>query len=169
MAMSREPNDREFEAILGLPPEKRYRHFMERIVDFDHVWMAEDDDGLLTFNHRGGEILPVWPARRYAEHVLKDTFPDARFVAMTVRDWLEHTLCPLERETDVWLAVFPDADGYGCRAACADMIADLEDELGTEMETRPGPDAVTPKSGRDNRLEWAMKSFRKAKPSGKPH
>lgn len=165
--MNSEPNDHEFEAVLNLSPEGRYQHFLSRIVTFDQVWMAEDDEGVLSFKHEGCDALPVWPARRYAEHVLREEFPEARYVAVKLRRWLEKTLSPVKDAEDVVIAVFPDAEGYGLQVWVKDMIADIEAELGTRLESLPGFDPDAEEIDLVELLKPAMRASMRAKPKGK--
>lgn len=162
-----EPNDQEFEKVLSLPPAERYRHFLQKVVDFDHVWMAEDEKGLITVNGDDGrEILPVWPARRYAAHAMWK-WPEARFVRVGVEWWLEKTLLPVENAGDVALAVFPDSDGYGKLVLVPEMIAELRAELGTRPDSLPGYDLEAEEMDLDALLKPAKKASMKAKPKGR--
>lgn len=165
--MDVEPNDQEFESLLRLPPHKRYAYFVKRVVDFDRVWMIEDDEGLMSFNHEGGEILPVWPARRYAEHAVKKNLPDVRYVAIDTRRWLERTLAPLKDADDVEISVFADAEGYGQQATASDMIADIEAELATRLESLPGFDPNAEDIDLDELLKPAIRASMRAKPKSK--
>jgi hypothetical protein len=162
-----EPSDQEFEAVLSLPPAERYRHFLRKVVDVDGVWMAEDEKGLITVKGDGGEeVLPVWPARRYAEHAMWK-WPDAVFVRVSVERWLEKTLLPVEDAADVALAVFPDSEGYGELVLVPEMIADLRAELGTRLDSLPGYDPDAEEIDLDALLKPAMKASMKAKPKGR--
>ena len=166
--MAPEPKDREMEAVLKLTPWERYLHFLKHVVTFDQVWMAEDDEGLVTICDREGvEVLPVWPARRYAEHALKKTWPGARNVAVPVQDWLERTLRPLRNDDDAALAVFPDSEGYGQQVSIPDVIDDVEAELATRLGSLPGFDSATEEIDLDELLKPAMRASMKAKPKGK--
>ncbi len=162
-----EPSDQEFEAVLNLPPAERYRHFLKKVVDVDGVWMAEDEKGLITVKGDGGEeVLPVWPARRYAEHAM-GKWQDARFARVSVERWLEKTLLPVEHAADVALAVFPDPEGYGERILVPEMIADLRAELCSRLASLPGYDPDAKEIDLDALLKPAMKASTKAKPKGR--
>ena len=165
--MAAEPNDQEFESVLKLSTADRYRHFLTKIVDFDCVWMAEDEEGLITINCESGqEVLPVWPARRYAEHAMWK-WSGAEFVQVTVQRWLERTLLPVEDAADVALAVFPDFEGYGQLVQVPDMIADLRAELGNRLEALPGYDPTAEEIDLEALLKPALKASMKARPKGR--
>lgn len=165
-----EPTDPEFEAVLRLSPADRYEHFLKRVVDFDQVWMIEDDAGLVTFNHGDNEVLPVWPARRYAEHAMERALRDwigARYVSRPVRDWLEGTLKPLTDEAGLAVAVFADADGEGLSVSISDIVADLQDELGRRLDSLPGFDPDAEEIDLEDVLKPAMRASMKFGPKGK--
>lgn len=167
--MPAEPTDPELKAILRLSPADRYAHFLKRVVDFDQVWMVEDESGLVTFNHGDNEVLPVWPARRYAEHAMERALKDwtgARYISLPVRRWIEATLKPLTDEAGVAVAVFADADGEGQSVSVSDLVADLQDELGRRMEALPGFDPDAEEIDLDEVLKPAMRASAKSKPKG---
>lgn len=165
--MAAEPNDQEFEAVLKLSTEDRYRHFLKKIVDFDCVWMAEDEEGLITIIGEGGQdVLPVWPARRYAEQAMWK-WPGAEFFQVTVQRWLEKTLLPIEDAADVALAVFTDREGYGQLVQVPDMITDLRAELGSRLGSLPGYDPEAEEIDLEALLKPAMKASMKARPKGR--
>ena len=166
--MNPEPNDQEFKNVLSLPPDKRYEHFLKRVVNLDCVWMVEEDEQrYLSFNHKGLEVLPVWPARRYAEHAMIENFPNACYVSVNIRDWLARTLSPLRNVDDVAIAVFPDSAGEGIQVSVADMIADIETELNTRLGSLPGYDPNAAEIDVMELLKPKIKASLKAKPKGK--
>lgn len=168
--MHPEPTDAELDAVIRLSPVERYEHFLKRVIDFDQVWMLEDDEGLVSFNHGQSEVLPVWPARRYAEFAMAralSDWPAARYVSRSLRDWLETTLLPLKDEGGLGLAVFADANGEGLHVSVSDMIADLHDELATRLESLPGYDPDAEEVDLYELLKPAMRASMKAKPKGK--
>ena len=168
--MSAEPTDSELKAILRLSPTDRYQHFLKRAVDHDQVWMVEDDAGLVTFNHGDDEVLPVWPARRYAEHAMERALRDwtgARYISLPVRHWIEATLRPLADEAGVAVAVFADADGEGLSVSISNIVADLQDELGRRMDALPGFDPDAEEIDLDEVLKPAMRASAKSRPKGK--
>ncbi len=168
--MHAEPTDSELEAVLRLAPADRYEHFLKRVVDFDQVWMIEDDAGLVTFNHGDDEVLPVWPARRYAEHAMEQALRDwtgARYLSRPVREWLGVTLKPLSEEAGLAVAVFADAHGEGFSVSIPDIVADLEDELGRRLDSLPGFDPDAEEVNLDEVLRPAMRASMKSKPKGR--
>lgn len=165
--MDSEPGDQEFKAVLQLPEWNRYQHFLKRIVDFDRVWMAEDEQGLITVNgHDGEEVLPVWPARRYAQNAM-NKWPDFGFVCVSIADWLEKTLRPAANADDCVLAVFPDPDGNACVVLVPDMISEIEYELSTRLGSLPDYDPDADEIDLEELLRPAMRASTKTKPKGR--
>lgn len=98
---------------------------------------------------------------------MKDNWPDAHYLAVELRNWLEKTLLPLKDADDVAVAVFPDAKGFGQHVLVPDIIADIKAELGTRLESLPGYDPDAEEIDLEELLKPAMRASMKAKPKGK--
>lgn len=57
---------KQIEAVLALPGEKRYKHFIKRIADTEVVWGLYRDGWALAATDDGIQVFPMWPAREYA-------------------------------------------------------------------------------------------------------
>jgi hypothetical protein len=58
-------SDQEFEALLETEPSKRYRYFLNHVVDQGYAWtLSDENDSPVTGEIEGRRILPLWPHRR---------------------------------------------------------------------------------------------------------
>jgi hypothetical protein len=65
--MSYKVNDKELESVLKLPGPKRYQYFISKITDWKELWsIGDNDEWALVGDDSGNELVPVWPAERYA-------------------------------------------------------------------------------------------------------
>lgn len=64
--MSMKINQKQIDAVLALPSEKRYEHFVKVIADWQDVWGLYGDGWALAATDTGGTVFPMWPAREYA-------------------------------------------------------------------------------------------------------
>lgn len=60
-------NAKQFEAVMALPREKRYRHFIKVIVGAEEVWGLYSEDWATALTDKKIKIFPLWPAREYAQ------------------------------------------------------------------------------------------------------
>lgn len=165
--MNQEPNDHEYRKVLELPAEKRMIHCFKRCVDLNAVCLAEDAEGWITLKYEGGEFLPVWPARRYAEACLPASeWPGVNYQRVELEDWLETTLPKLE-ENSIDIAVLGTPQG-DVRVLTASETRDaFEAELNTRLFRSPNWDPEAEEIDLMELLKPALKASMKAKPKGK--
>ena len=59
-------NPKQFEAILALPGNKRFEHFVKVVVDWETAWGLYEDGWALAADDTGTPVFPLWPAEAYA-------------------------------------------------------------------------------------------------------
>lgn len=165
--MDQEPNEHEYCNVLALPAEKRMVHCFKRCVDLSAVWMAEDAEGWITFNYEGGEFLPVWPARRYAEACLPTSdWPGVEYQRVELDDWLETMLAKLE-DNGIDIAILGTPQGDVQVLTASETRDAFEAELNTRLFRSPNWDPEAEEIDLMELLKPAFKASLKARPVGK--
>ena len=121
-------SEKELAAVLQLDGEKRYRHIIKGVADWEvglGLWqdgwaLAEDNDGRIGF--------PVWPAREYAEVAGWDVFPGHEPAEVAVADLLDELRHNL-RGKGYYFAVFPTPSGRGVYVEPDRLAEGLKEEL----------------------------------------
>ncbi|EMN4130824.1 MULTISPECIES: DUF2750 domain-containing protein [Providencia] len=97
------PNSKEIDNVLALNLQQKYRYFVGKIADWKAVWVLFAHDQITTIHDNNGRLLlPVWPAKAYAqrhldgkktnciptrlslEHFMTEILPDMDGANMTV-------------------------------------------------------------------------------------
>lgn len=60
-------SQKEIEAVLRLPGEKRYQYFVKRVADTNKLWGLWSNGWAMAVTDQGQKTIPVWPAAEYAE------------------------------------------------------------------------------------------------------
>lgn len=123
-----EVSDEEFASVSSLNGPGRYRHFVKRVVDWESIWGLWDGGWVAASDDHGVPLLPLWPARRYAE-------------TLAVGDWAGATPRELDLDECVELlerisangmkaVVFMTSGDKGIVRSASDLISDLQAEGG---------------------------------------
>ena len=59
-------NPKQFEAVLALPGNKRFEHFVKVVVDRETAWGLYEGGWALAADDVGTPVFPLWPAEEYA-------------------------------------------------------------------------------------------------------
>ncbi len=121
-------NPKQIESIIKLPADKRYQHFIKRVVDQEELWGIYDSDWI-TIKKDDGELFPVWPNKEYAQVFLQKNFPSAFVKPIDLYEFID-TFLPELGERNIAVSVFPTPDNEG-HIACYEKVID---DLNTELE-----------------------------------
>jgi len=122
-------NDREFAAVIALPAQERYGHFIKRVADSEQLWGLRSAEGwLLLGDDTNADSFPVWPAERYAAAYAEAQGCEESPQAIDLDAWREELL-PQFLSDNVLVAVFPIPAGPGVVVTAEDHAAHLEHEL----------------------------------------
>jgi hypothetical protein len=121
-------NDKEFAAVIALPPPKRYTHFIKQVVDWEQIWSLRSADGwVLAGDDEGRELVPVWPHARYAAACAQEAWQGSKPEAITLAEWMEYWLPGMQRDGRL-VAVFPAPSNTGIVVTPERLHADLSEE-----------------------------------------
>ena len=119
---------KQIEAVLALPGNRRFEHFIKVVADSQEVWGLYESGWALAATDDGVGVFPLWPAKAYAQ-------------ACAIEEWLEYKprLISLQEFTDVLLpklkadgllpGIFPTPTSKGVTPAVDELKAALEVEL----------------------------------------
>jgi hypothetical protein len=126
--MSWEVNDKELDAVLALPAPKRYEYFVKHVADSEELWGLRDSGGfVVAADDGGGQSMPVWPHRRYAEACAQSEWSGSEPEPISLSEWLEGWSGELE-EDGRKVAVFPDQDSGSVVREPGELREDLRAE-----------------------------------------
>ncbi len=127
--MSLDINDHEFTAVVSLPAPRRYAYCIKRVADWYEIWSLRTDDGwALAHDDEGNEVIPIWPAARYAAACSKGYWSNDKPKAICMDDWLQKWI-PGMLQDGALVAVFPSPDDKGVVVTPDRLRSDLEEEL----------------------------------------
>jgi len=128
--MPYEMNDAQLNAVLALPDEQRYQHFVAKVADWQELWGVRNDDGwLVPAMPEGVEYFPVWPHPEYAQKTADKNFPGHTAEELDFDTWMESMLIAFA-EDNVKVAVFPNME-WRCVLADAGQ---LREDIRVESE-----------------------------------
>lgn len=85
-------NNKEFDAVIKLPANKRYEYFIKKVVDFEEVWGLYNDGWAMTQDETGKMLMPFWPKKEFAEFCSigewSDYVPESIELEEFINDWL---------------------------------------------------------------------------------
>jgi hypothetical protein len=128
--MSKGPtiSQQELRSVIGLEEEARYRYFVKRVADREAAWGLWKDGWVLAASKDGTRVLPLWPAREYAELCATGDWGAAEAEEISVRDLLDDLLPKLEAN-GILLGVFFVLGGTGGTLTSKKLREDLVLEL----------------------------------------
>lgn len=120
-------NPKQFEAVLALPGNRRFEHFVKVVVDRETAWGLYDDGWALAADNAGAPVFPLWPAEEYAR-------------ACAIKEWsayqprsielgfLTAELLPRMERDGVLPGVFFTPMSKGVTPSVAELLAALDAE-----------------------------------------
>jgi hypothetical protein len=122
-------NDKEFAAVTALPGPRRYDYFVKTVADRGEVWTVRGKDGFVMLAAADeSPLMPVWPARRYAEAWAAAEGDDAEAHSIPLKKWLNTWLEGMKKDK-IGVAVFPVPAGRGVVVTPDRVQEDVRAEL----------------------------------------
>jgi hypothetical protein len=122
-------DDKEFEAVLSLPAQRRYAYLVKRVVDRERIWSLGTEEGwALSSDDEGHELVPVWPHERFAATCAEGSWRgyEPRVIDLSV--WMERWIPGMQRDQRM-VSAFPTPSGESVRVSPASFENDLKEEL----------------------------------------
>jgi len=122
-------NSQQFNAVVALDGPDRYKHFISRVSDWQHLWGLRDRDGwVLIADSNGHAAFPVWPHPEYAAACATDLWAGNSAAPIEVHEFLEKWVAGLVAEGKN-VAVFPTLKMKGVIVSADQLKDDLQHEL----------------------------------------
>ncbi len=121
-------HEKQIENVLALNSEERYLHFLNKVADWEQLWvLCKKDDNIFTRSTDEIEYLPVWPHPAYANESknIMDSELEPREIKLD--EFMESWLQGLESD-GLKVGVFPDLDGKVWIMEPKDLLRALEEE-----------------------------------------
>ena len=121
--------EKQLKAILALPGQQRYEHFIKQVADSLRVWSLRDEAGwVCSTTDEGTSVLPLWPHPDYASLAATGGWMGAVPHAIDLRKLMDEML-PDFRERGVGVLILPTQDGKGVVPPLDQLLSDLQEEL----------------------------------------
>jgi hypothetical protein len=124
----KQASPKEIEAVLKLDGPARFAHFVKRVVDEERAWSLWDDGWALMVEDAGTEVLPLWPAREYAERCKHEDWSRYEPREVKLSEILDDLL-PSLSDAGLRVGVFPTPGGKGVTVAVGELEAALRVEM----------------------------------------
>ncbi len=119
------------QAILDLTPVERYRYFIRQALEMHEVWSLFDDGWATSEDSQGNTILPLWPAKEFAELCIAGHWATFEAKAIPLSEVLEDMI-PSLRAAGILPGVFYVAAEGSVEVSFADFDADLRAVLDSD-------------------------------------
>lgn len=118
----------QMEAILNLPPPKRYSHFIKKVVGWKKVWGLYDNGWAMSETDNGELVFPLWPEKEYAELCITGDWANYNAEEIELDEVLD-SLIPMLREKGILPGVFFTVAEGSINATVDELENDLREEL----------------------------------------
>jgi hypothetical protein len=118
----------EVDAVLELPAPQRYRHFIEKVVGLRRMWGLYADGWAMSETPEGRQVLPLWPAREYAELNIADEWSSHQAREIDL-DAALGMMIPTLREQGILPGIFFSPDQGSINITLDELERDLRAEL----------------------------------------
>jgi hypothetical protein len=121
-------NHKQIEAVLLLPGPQRYSYFIKKVADWEEVWGLYADGWALAATSDEQQVLPLWPAREYADLCARDKWSGYVPKSVPLQSFMSELLPNLARD-GVLPGVFYTPSDHGVVQSINSLLADLNAEL----------------------------------------
>ena len=117
------------EKLQQLSPEKRYKHSIKRICDFEEMYSILDENDSWELAQVEDKVaFFIWPAKEYAEPFLQGKWATCKVEKITIEEFHSEILEFLQKHQYL-LNVFAVSNLSGFVVTVDEFISDLESEM----------------------------------------
>lgn len=121
-------NSKEIQSVINLTSEKRYKYFLNKVADAALIWGLYDDGWALVENKKDEVLIPLWPAKEYAELCASEDWREYQPKSVEIHEFIEEMIVNL-KENKISLAIFYTPHDKGIILNHDNFIDDLRMEL----------------------------------------
>jgi hypothetical protein len=127
--MKADPNPKEIEAVVTLPPFDRYKYFIKKVADRESLYTLLSIDGDIAVSSIEEKVMvPFWPTEQYARLCLTDHWENFVVTEVSLPEFEENYL-DLISTNNFLINVFPVNHKTGFIVDLEELTRDLNDEL----------------------------------------
>lgn len=126
--MGKKINQKQIDAVLALPSEKRYEHFVKVVADWQEVWGLYSEGWALAATETGVTVFPMWPAKEYAALCADKEWTGYVPESFSLDDLLNELLPKLKRD-GVVPGIFYTPSDKGITPTIDQFVNDLNEEI----------------------------------------
>lgn len=122
-------NKKEFESVLVLSAEERYKYSIKKIVGLNELWLISDREGYATYKDDSGKfVFPIWPHELFAQECCIEEYSSYKPERMELTEFLEEQAPEIEENGDL-ITMLPLKGGKGVIVELEKFLEDLDEEL----------------------------------------
>lgn len=121
-------SEQQIKAVISLPAQKRYEHFVKQVADSEEVWGLYNDGWAIATSNEGKFVFPVWSSFEYAEMCATGDWTEYKPKMIELEEFTDELLPNLaEDDYSIGVAYLPKDEGVVIDAH--HLISDIEEEL----------------------------------------
>lgn len=121
-------SNEQIKAVLALPGQGRYEHFIKQIVDLEEIWGLYKGGWALAGTDEGETVIPFWSHEEYANLCAKEDWEDFNPKLIPLEEFIEDFLPGLE-EDGILPGVFYTPGNQGVTPLVNQLLADIKSEI----------------------------------------
>lgn len=121
-------NQKEFEAVIKLPGEKRYEYFIKKVADYEELWGLYNDGWAMIADDNNNEMIPFWPKKEFAEYCAIDDWKGYKAESIDLYEFMDNLLQDMKTD-NIKASIF-----FNNETSVVLEIDDLIDHLNEELE-----------------------------------
>lgn len=120
-------DNKEFEAVIKLPAQKRYEYFIKKIADYEELWGLYDDRWAMA-GYDDNKVIPFWPKEEYAKDCAKGIWENYTPESIGLYEFINEWSKDMEND-NIKPAIFYTKENKGIVIEVEKLIDDIEEEL----------------------------------------
>ncbi len=121
-------NQKQIDAVIALPGQKRYETFIKIVADWEEVWGLFQEGWALAATDDQQPVFPLWPAKEYAQLCADKEWAGYEPTSFSLEDLMEELL-PNLKDDGVLPGIFYTPTDNGVTPTVEQLLADLNEEL----------------------------------------
>lgn len=121
-------NPKQMAAVLALPGNRRYEHFVKVVADRQEAWGLYQEGWALAAANDGTTVFPLWPAKEYAQACAEKEWAGYEPRTISLSDLVDELL-PKLKVNNMLPGIFFTPSSKGLTPTVDELRAALDAEL----------------------------------------